>query len=362
MNIGILKEDLIKEWRVALTPAGAQALIKDGHIVYVEKDAASMCRFTDEDYERVGAKIVYSNDEIIGRSDIILKVAPLTEKEIDKIEDSKIVFAFWHLEVIGKKLFEKILTKKINTIGYEIIEDGKGNRPILEVSSEIAGQLAIPIAQKCLQSNYNGRGILLGGIPGVPPAAVVILGAGVVGRAAVRNALGVGAHVSVLDIDIDKLKKITEMYPGRITTAIANQYNIERGIKYADVFISAVRISASRTPHIISENMIKSMKKGSVFLDISIDQGGISETSRPTTPQDPIYIKHGVLHHCVPNIPSAVSRTATYGLTNTALPYIKAVADHGINEAIENVPGLINGVCTLNGKCIKEPLRILYNI
>ncbi len=362
MNIGILKEDLIKEWRVAITPAGAQSLIECGHNVFVEKDASSMCRFVDEDYERVGAKIVYSPDEVIGRSDIILKIAPMTEDQLNKVEDSKIVFAFWHLEVAGKSIVEKILNKKVNTIGYELIEDGDGNHPVLEVSSEIAGQLAIPIAQKCLQSNNNGRGILLGGIPGVPPAAVVILGAGVVGRAAVRNALGVGAHVSVLDTDIKQLKKLTEMYQGRITTAIANQYNLERGLKYADVFISAVRIGASRTPHLITEEMVKSMKVASVIIDISIDQGGVCETSRPTTSMDPIYIKHGVLHHCVPNMPSAVARTATYGLTNAALPYIEAVADEGIHEAMENIPGLMNGVCTLNGKIIKETLRTLYKI
>ena len=362
MNIGILKEDLIKEWRVALTPAGAHSLINCGHNVLVEKDAASMCRFVDEDYEKVGAKIVYSSDEVIGRSDIILKVSSMTEKQIDKIEDSKIIFAYWQLEIADKNVLEKITNKKITTVSYEMIEDEEGNHPILEVSSEISGHLAIPIAQKCLQSNNNGRGILLGGIPGVPPAAVVILGAGVVGNAAVRAALGAGAHVSVLDVDLNKLKKLNEMYPGRITTVISNEYNIERGIRYADVFISAVRIGSSRTPHLVTENMIKSMKKASVFLDISIDQGGVSETSRPTTPQDPTYVKHGVIHHCVPNIPSAVARTATYGLTNSVLPFVQAVAKHGITEAMEMMPGLMSGVCTLNGKCIKESLRSLYKI
>ncbi len=362
MNIGILKENLITEWRVALTPAGAHSLIKGGHNVIFEKDAASKCRFTDEDYERAGAKIVYSAEEVIGRSDIILKVFPMTEEQIDMVEDAKTIFAFWHFETSGKKIVEKILQKKINAIGYELIEDADGNHPVLEVSSEIAGQLAIPIAQKCLQSNYNGRGILLGGIPGVPPAAVVIIGAGVVGSAAVRNALGAGAHVSVLDIDVNQLKRLTDMYPGRITTAIANEYNIERGVKYADVLISAVRMGASRTPHIITEDMIKSMKKNSVFIDISIDQGGISETSRPTTTLDPIYVKHGVLHHCVPNIPSVVARTATYGLTNAALPYIRSVADIGLTEAMEQNPGFAHGVWTLNGKCVKELLRTLYKI
>ena len=362
MNIGILKEDLIKEWRVALTPAGAHSLINSGHTVFVEKDAASMCRFVDEDYERVGAKIVYSADEVIGRSDIILKVSSMTEKQIDKVDDSKIIFAYWQLEIAGKKILEKIMNKKIATVSYEMIEDAEGNHPLLEVSSEIAGQLAIPIAQKCLQSNNNGRGMLLGGIPGVPPAAVVILGAGVVGRAAARNALGAGAHVSVLDVDLSKLKKLNELYPGRITTVISNEYNIERGVRYADVLISAVRIGASPTPHLISDDMVRSMKKASVLLDISIDQGGISETSRPTTPQDPIYIKHGVLHHCVPNMPSAVARTATYGLTNAVLPYIQAIADLGMNEAMEIKSGLMAGVCTLNGKCIKESIRTLYKI
>jgi alanine dehydrogenase len=361
MNIGILKEDFRKESRVALTPAGVQTLVEQGNTVYIEKDAGMMSRFFNEDYEQVGGKIIYSSEEVIGRSEIVVKIYPYTEEELELIDSSKITFSFLHLEIAGRKIIELIQNKKLTSFSYELIEDTEGNLPIQEVSSEIAGRMAIPIAQRCLCSGMDGRGILLGGIPGVPPAAVVILGAGMVGRTAAKSALAMGAHVSVLDNDVERLRRISDMYPS-ITTAIANQFNLERGVKFSDVFITAVLLRGARAPHLITEEMVKTMKKGAVIIDFSIDQGGVVETSRPTTLNDPTFVKHGVVHYCVPNIPSAVARTATYGLTNAFMPYLSAITKYGLEDALENMPGLSKGLCTLKGKLIKDSLKLLYNL
>lgn len=362
MRIGILRETHFEEKRVALTPAGVKLLIDHGHQVFIEKDAGFQSRFTNEDYEKVGANIVYSSDEAINRAELVLKVAPFTEDEALKLNSEQIVFSFLHL-FMRKKILEIFLNKKVTSIGFELVEDANGNLPILSVMSEIAGQMSIQIAARYLEKNFDiSRGMLLGGIPGVAPAAVIILGAGTVGTNAARTALGVGAQVIVLDKDVNKLKRLEDTLGKSITTVVLNPYTIERAVKFADVLIGAVLIKGEKTPHIVTEEMVKSMKPGSVIIDVSIDQGGCVETSRPTTISNPVYIQHNVIHYCVPNIPALVSRTASYGLNNAIIDYVLEIAELGIEEALKANEGLSRGVCTFSGNCTNEILSELFDI
>jgi alanine dehydrogenase len=362
MRIGILKETQLEEKRIALTPAGVKLLIDYGHQVFIEKDAGLQSRFTNDDYEKVGAKIVYSLEEAINRSELVIKVAPFTEDEALKINQGQIVFSFLHL-FMRRKVLEIFLARKVTSIGFELVEDEDGNLPILSVMSEIAGQMSIQIAARYLEKNFDiSRGMLLGGISGVAPAAVVILGAGTVGTNAARTALGVGAQVIILDKDIKKLKRIEELLGKSVTTVVLNPYTIERAVKFADVLIGAVLIKGEKTPHIVTEEMVKTMKPGSLIIDVSIDQGGCVETSRPTTISNPVYIAHNVIHYCVPNIPALVSRTASYGLNNAIVGYVLEIAENGIEEAFKANIGLSKGVCTYDGNCTNETLSELFDI
>ncbi len=362
MRIGILKETHFEEKRVALTPAGVKALVDRGHQVFIEKDAGSQSKFTNDEYEKVGARLVYSAEELINRSELILKVAPFTVDEANKLNPEQIVFSFLHL-FMRRKVLEIFLEKKVTSIGFELVEDSKGNLPILSVMSEIAGQMSIQIAAQYLENRFDvSRGILLGGIAGVAPAAVVILGAGTVGTNAARTALAYGAHVIILDKDIYKLKAIEEKLGKQIVTVALNEYTIERAVKFADVLIGAVLIKGEKTPHIVTEEMVKSMKHGAVIIDVSIDQGGCIATSRPTTISNPVFIAHNVIHYCVPNIPAIVSRTASYGLNNIVIDYVLDIAEYGLEEAIKANNGLIKGVCTLNGFCTNETLAVLFDL
>jgi len=362
MRIGILKETHLEEKRVALTPAGVKLLVDHGHQVFIEKDAGLQSRFTNEEYEKVGASLVYSAEEAINRSELVLKVAPLTEDEALKLNPEQIIFSFLHL-FMRRKILEILLEKKVTSIGFELVEDSEGNLPILSVMSEIAGQMSIQIAARYLEKNLDiSRGMLIGGIPGVAPAAVVILGAGTVGTNAARTALGIGAQVIVLDKDLNKLKRLENLLGKSITTVVLNPYTIERAVKFADVLIGAVLIKGEKTPHIVTEEMVKSMKPGSVIIDVSIDQGGCVETSRPTTISNPVYVQHNVIHYCVPNIPALVSRTASYGLNNAIIDYVLEIAENGIEEALKSNNGLSKGVCTFSGNCTNETLAELFDL
>lgn len=362
MRIGILKETHFEEKRVALTPAGVQTLVDRGHQVFIEKDAGLQSRFTNDEYEKVGAKISYSAEEVINRSELVVKVAPPTEEEVSLLNQEQIIFSFLQL-FMRKKVLEILLDKKVTSIGFELVEDNDGNLPILSVMSEIAGQMSIQIAARYLEKNFDvSRGMLLGGIAGVAPASVVILGAGTVGTNAAKTALGFGAQVIILDKDLKKLKRIEEILGKHITTVVLNSYTIERAVKFADVLIGAVLIKGEKTPHLVSEEMVKSMKPGSVIIDVSIDQGGCIETSRPTTISNPVYIAHNVIHYCVPNIPALVSRTASYGLNNVIIDYLLEIADQGLDDALKSNDGLLKGVCTYSGNCTNEALAELFNL
>lgn len=362
MRIGIPKEAQLEEKRVALVPAGINTLVKSGHTVFIQSGAGSFSHFPDEEYRKVGANIVYTREEIYQRSELIVKIAPLHEDEAELLQQNQIIFSFLQLPVAGKPIINKLIEKSITAISYELIE--KDDRlPVLQSMSEIAGQLAIEVGERLLCScTPGGRGILIGGITGVAPAAVVIIGAGIVGFNAARAALGRGAQVIILDRDLRRLQRIENFLSKNITTVVANSYTIARGVKFADILIGAVQVKGEITPHIVTEEMVKGMKKGAVIIDVSIDQGGCVETSHRTTIDDPIFTKHDVIHYCVPNMPSLVSRTASYGLTNASIEYIKNIADNGLANALLGEKGLAKGVCTFNGFCSNETIAETFGL
>ena len=362
MRIGIPKETFRGEKRIALAPAGVHTLVQAGHSVFIETGAGNESHFTDEGFQKLGANIVYNAEEVYQRSEIIVKIAPLTESEVDLLQDEQTVFSFLHLAVGKKNIIEKLLKKKITAIAYELIEKDD-HFPIQQSMSEIAGQLAVQVGERFLGSDVpNSRGILMGGITGVSPAAVVILGAGAVGFNAARAAFARGAHVIVLDKDLRRLRRIGTEISKNITTVAANPYTLARGAKFADLLIGAVQMKAEKAPHLITEEMVKTMKKGAVIVDVSIDQGGCIETSRPTSISDPIFYQHNVIHYCVPNIPALASRTASYGLTNASIEYILEIAEHGLSNALLGDLGLAKGVCTYNGFCSNENIAEAFNI
>ncbi|NWF90708.1 MAG: alanine dehydrogenase [Ignavibacteriaceae bacterium] len=362
MRIGIPKENLKEEKRVGLAPAGVDSLVRAGHTVYFERGAGEGSQFTDEDYSKVGANVVFSAEEVFKRSELIAKVQPLTEVEAELLQEEQILFTFLHLAVAKKAIVENLIKKNVTAIGYELIEDFQG-LPVLHAMSEIAGPLSIQVAERYLESSAKGgRGILMGGITGVAPAAVVIIGAGVVGTTAARAALGRGAQVIVIDKDLNRLRRIDELFPGKLTTVMANPYTVTRGVKFADVLIGAVLKKGEKTPHIVTEAMVKEMKNGAVIVDVSIDQGGCIETSRITSLSDPIFIYKDVIHYCVPNMPALVSRTASYGLNNAAIGYIQNIAENGLANALLADTGLSKGVCTYRENCTNEAIANIFNL
>lgn len=362
MRIGILKEPHKDEKRITIVPAGAQTLINSGHTVFVETGAGTGSHFSDEDYRNIGANVVYSAEEVFQRSELVVRITPFNEQEVDQLQEDQILFSALHLAVGKKNTVEKLMKKKITAIAIELIEKDD-DLPIQQSMSEIAGQLAIQVGERYLGGDHPlSRGILLGGIPGVAPAAVVIIGAGVVGFNAALTAYSRGAHVIVLDKDIRKLRRIRNEISKDIPTVAANQYTIARGVKFADLLIGAVQDKAGKTPHVITENMVKTMKPGSVIVDVSVDQGGCVETCRPTTISDPVYEMHGIIHYCVPNMPALVARTASFGLTNACIEYIHEIADNGIANALLGDAGLAKGVCTYNGYVSNEKIADAFNL
>ncbi len=350
MDISIATEEHHYENRVALTPAGVHSLVISGHNVFIESGAGTGAGFTDEEYLSVGAKIVYSKDEAFMRGRILLKIFPPTQEEYELMTDEQIIFSSLHLVAAGKAGLDILLEKKMTAIGFEVIENDKGDLPLLTPMSELAGQMSLPIASYYLSNIGGGRGILLGGGAGIPPATVIVLGAGIVGLNAARNAKNIGCNVVLLDSNLDRLRYANEIFNKQVVTFLPYQYNLEKVISFADVLIGAALIHGEQTPKLVSESLVENMKPGSVIIDVSIDQGGCIETSRPTNWHTPSFVKHGVTHFCVPNMPSNVGRTATYALSNAALPYIKSIADNGLIKALKADTGLQKGVYTHDGK------------
>lgn len=356
MDISIAREEHHYENRVALTPAGVRSLVMQGHNVFVESAAGKGAGFSDAQYLDVGAGIVYTKDEAFLRGNLVLKIFPPTMEEYGLLSTDQIMISFFYLVAARKEGIDILLEKRVSAIGLEVIEDSSGNLPVLMPMSELAGQMAIPIASYYLSNIGGGRGILLGGGAGVPPATVVVLGAGIVGLNAVRNARGIGCNVILLDASMDRLRRANELFNKQLATYLPFHYNLEKVIPFADVLIGAVLIHGEETPKLVTREMVQSMKPGSVIIDVSIDQGGCIETSRPTTWASPAYTEHGVTHFCVPNMPSNVGRTATYSLSNAVLPYILNIADKGLKAALLDDPGLAKGVYTYNGAITNRAL------
>lgn len=351
MNIGVPKERRPFEYRVGLTPAVAQVLIENDHICYVEHNAGLGAGFSDQDYEQSGARIVYSPHEVFGRADIIFKVARPMQDELEWLRPGSILAGLLHLASARQDKVNTLLKNNITAVAYELIEFQDGSHPVLRSMSQIGGRMAAQVAATLLQNNAGGKGILLSGIAGVPPAEIVVIGAGVVGTYATRAFLGMDAHVAVLDSDLEALQRIHEQFPS-VTTMMSNPRNISRACAFADVVVGSVLISGERSPIVVTREMVRSMKPRAIIMDISIDQGGCVETSRPTTHEHPTFIQDGVIHYCVPNMPGVVARTATYALNNAALPYILNIANKGIDAAIADDPGLELAINTHKGELV----------
>jgi len=359
MNIGIPKETRPFEFRVGLSPAGVEMLSQHGHQVYVEHDAGVGAGFSDLEYESAGARISYTADEVLGRADFLLKVARPTREELDWLRPGTTIAGLLHLASTRQDKVEVLLEKKITSIAYEQIELPDGSLPVLRPFSEIGGSMTATIAARFLQCNRGGKGILLGGVPGVPPAEVVILGSGVVATYATRAFIGLGAHVTVIGKDLPGLQRMLDLFPG-IATMISTTRNIERATRYADVLVGAVLVSGQRAPILVSRGMVRAMKPRSVIIDVSIDQGGCVETSRPTTHELTTYVEEGVIHYCVPNMPGVIARTATHAFVNAAMPYILEIANRGVDAAIESDPSLAMGINTHAGKLVH--LKLLEEV
>jgi len=350
MDFGVPREVRDLEGRVGLTPAGVTALTEAGHTIYVERDAGAVAGFSDEDYRRVGAQIVYSAAEAYGRADVVVKVARPTAQEHPLFRPEQTIFSFLHLAVSSPDLYEALTARRITAIAYEMIQEEDGRLPVLLPTSQVAGRLAPVIAGRLLTTRGGGRGILLSGVPGVPPAAVVILGAGVLGTNAARAFLGLGAQVTVLDKDARKLQQLDDLLGGRVTTMLSTEYTLRRVVTFADVLVGAVLVPGRRAPVLVTREMVRRMRPGSVIIDFAIDNGGCVETSRPTSLRGQTFIEEGVIHHCVPNMPAAVARTASYALTNAALPYLLAIGAEGLTGALQTYPALQRGVNLFQGQ------------
>lgn len=348
MYIGIPKERRPFEFRVGLSPAGVQVLAQQGHTIYVEHEAGAGAGFSDTDYEQAGARLVYSPEEVFGRADLLVKVARPLYEELDWLRSGTILAGFLHLASARQDKVDVLLTKKITAVAFELIEAPDGSLPVLRPFSQIGGAMAAQIAARLLQNNWGGKGILMGGVPGVPPAEAVLLGAGVVGTYATQTFLGMGAHVTVIDHNLCALQRLWDRFPACVTL-MSTTRNIERSVAYADVVVGAVLVPGQRTPVLVTREMVQSMRPRSVIMDLSIDGGGCVETSRPTTHEHPVYIEEGILHYCVPNMPGAVARTATHAFVNAAMPYITKMANSSI-EAVLSDPSLEAAVATHNGE------------
>ena len=352
MNFGVPKEVRPFELRVGLTPAGAYALTQAGHHVFVERDAGAAASFDDNEYRAVGAHVVYSADEVWGRAEVIAKVSRLTEREYPLLNSQQTLLSFVHFAVASHDLSEALRAAQVTSIAYEMIQTDEGALPVLTPTSQVAGRLAPIIAGEWLESSRGGRGILLSGITGVPPAAVVILGAGSLGANALRAFVGMGSQVTILDTRYDRLEPLCEQFNGRVTTLLSTPYNLQRVLKFADVVIGAVLVPGQRAPVLITRELLRTMRKRAVLIDYAIDQGGCAETSRPTTHDNPTFMVENVIHYCVPNVTSRVARTASHALTNAALPYLLEIGAHGIENALEADGTLKRGLQVLNGTVV----------
>ncbi len=360
MRIGVAREIKPDEYRVALTPAGARELVQRGHDVVVEANAGAGSAFTDETYRRSGARIA-SPDEVWESSELLLKVKEPIEPEYRRLREGLVLFTYLHIAA-DEPLTRALLESGIRAVAYETVETDERKLPLLAPMSEIAGRLAAQAGAHYLEKPYGGRGLLLGGVAGVAPGKVLIIGGGMVGYNAAVIALGLGAQVTILERSIDRMRYLEEIMSGRVSLLMSSSLQIEESVRDADLVIGAVLIPGALAPKLVTEEMVREMKQDSVFCDVAIDQGGCAETSRPTTHSEPVYELHGVTHYCVANMPGAVPITSTKALTNATLPYVEAIADHGLADAIAQDPALARGANVIDGKLVYEAVAEAHGL
>ncbi len=360
MKIGVAKEIKPDEYRVALTPAGARELGQRGHDVIVETGAGGGSSFTDAAYEAAGARIA-SVEDVWADADLLLKVKEPIEPEYGRLREGLVLFTYLHIAA-DEPLTHALIDSGITAVAYETVETDSGALPLLAPMSEIAGRLAAQAGAYFLEKPLGGRGLLLGGVPGVAPGRVVVIGGGMVGYNAAVIAIGLGANVTILERSLDRMRHLEEVLSGRVSLVMSSTLQIEESLREADVVIGAVLIPGAVAPKLITREMVEGMKDGAVLADVAIDQGGCAETSHPTTHSDPVYTVAGVTHYCVANMPGAVPITSTKALTNATLPYVEAIADHGIAEAVARDPALSRGVNVVDGKVTYEAVADAHGL
>ncbi|MDX1530688.1 MAG: alanine dehydrogenase [Rhodothermales bacterium] len=363
LRIGVPKEVSNEERRVALAPYGVSILAAAGHEVAVERGAGEGAHFSDDEYAEAGADIVGGPGELYARSELVAKVFPPTEDETGMMQEKQVLISALHLGNANPDFLRRLMALRVTGIGFEFITESDGTFPIVRMMHEISGSMAIQVAARLLESNAGGRGVMLGGISGVPPATVVILGAGVVGEWAARTALGYGAHVILLDTDLGALRSLEHYLDRRVTTAMANVQYVRQAVQRADVVIGAMMRLGQRSPLLVTREMVAAMRPGSVIVDLVTDQGGCIETSRPTSFSSPTFVEEGVVHYCVPNMPANAARTATYALTNVLVPYLLDIGEAGsINEALWQNVSLRSGTYVYRRHLTKKSLAALFGM
>jgi alanine dehydrogenase len=360
VRVGVAKEIKPDEYRVALTPAGARELVQRGHEVVVESGAGDGSSFPDATYEAAGARIA-GVEEVWADAELLLKVKEPIQPEYERLHDGLVLFTYLHIAA-DEPLTHALIESGIAAVAYETVETDAGALPLLAPMSEIAGRLAAQAGAYFLEKPLGGRGLLLGGVPGVAPGRVVIIGGGIVGYNSAVIALGLGANVTILERSIDRMRHLEEVLSGRVSLVMSSSLQIEESVQEADVVIGAVLIPGALAPKLITREMVRGMKEGAVLADVAIDQGGCSETSRPTTHSEPVYTVEGVTHYCVANMPGAVPITSTKALTNATLPYVEAIADHGLAEAVARDRSLARGVSVLYGKVTYEAVAEAHDL
>jgi len=349
MIVGVPKEIKDNEARVGVTPAGVKALTEAGHRVLVETQAGALSGFPDAEYQNAGAEIVGDAGYAWGKAEMVVKVKEPIESEYAYFREGLVLFTYLHLAPLPT-LTDKLLEGKVIGIAYETVRDRKGGLPLLMPMSEVAGRMSVQVGASYLEKERGGRGILLGGVPGVPPAHVAILGGGIVGTNAARIALGMGATVTLIDVNMNRLRELDDQFGGRLYTLASNSYNVAQATREADLVVGGVLIPGATAPKLVTRAMVGHMKKGAVIVDVAIDQGGCVETARPTSHSNPSYVVDGVVHYCVTNMPGAVPHTSTLALTNSTFPYLLRLANLGAREALKQDAGLADGLNTWMGK------------
>jgi len=346
--VGVPSEVKDNEYRVALVPAGARSFVEHGHRVLVQAGAGAGSGFTDEEYATAGARVVPTAEAVWGEADLILKVKEPIASEFGLLGRGQVLFTFLHLAPLPE-LTRALVDREVTAIAYETIEDRAGALPILRPMSEVAGRMSVQVGASLLEKPHGGRGVLLGGVPGVRPARVTVIGAGVVGLSATRIARGFGAHVVVMDLRPERLIEVENLFDGVVHTEMSNPYNVAAAVAESDLVVGAVLVTGAQAPRVVTREMLRDMRPGSVIVDVAIDQGGCVETAHATTHSKPTYVVDDVVHYCVSNMPGAVPRTSTLALTNVTLPYALRIANHGVREALRADPGLLKGLNTFKG-------------